>query len=65
MKFSDNRETSYVCETLMPPENNRFSKSVTLGFDLDLANDLDLGTNRCVSMRRVFVPNVNLVTKLV
>ena len=30
---------------------------------LTLANDLDHGTNKCVSMRCAFLPNKSLVTK--
>ena len=32
---------------------------------LTFADDLDLGTGRCVSMRCAFIPNMSLVTKLV
>ena len=34
-------------ETLMP-QSRHFLRNVTLIFDLDLADDLELGTNRCV-----------------
>ena len=38
---------------------------VTINTDPNVANNIDLGTTRCVSMRCALIPNMNLVTKLV
>ena len=37
---------------------------MTLKLTLAFADDLDLGTRRCVSMRCAFIPNMSPVTKL-
>ena len=47
------------------PPNVHFLKIVTFIFDLDLADDLDLGTSRCILMRCAFIPNMSLLSKLV
>ena len=47
------------------PETAIFFRNVTLIFDLDLADDLDFGTSRCVQIRRAFIPSMSLITKLI
>ena len=48
-----NEKIRSVCETRMPPKT------------LTFADDLDLGTRRCILMRHAFIPNMSLVSKLI
>ena len=53
-----------VCEKLMPLKRPFFYLWPWY-LTLTLADDLNLGTNICVSMRCAIMPNMSLVTKLV
>ena len=56
-------KTRNVCETLMPPKHQSFEKHEPDIYTLTFADDFDLGTSRCVSMRCAFIPNMSFVTK--
>ena len=46
-------------------ETGHFLRNVTFILILTFADDLDLGTSRCILMRYAFIPNISLVSKLV
>ena len=46
------------------PRNTHFLRNMNLILTLTFADDLALGTRRCVLMRSAFVPNMSLVTEL-
>ena len=55
--------TSCVCvKHLCPPKWQLFLKIWPLYLTLILANDLDLGTSRCVTIRCIFILNMSLLT---